>query len=140
MKMLKPISGFLIVSFISLLACHKPVEGGAGGGTSSTSGDPIMPPAREYFWSQQWSPTSRGDELNIRIPGLVDSVINKGINIGLAVYSDWDIFQVLPFDYYDENKRDTVRFMYEVIPGQLTIIAKAAFKMTYPSDVFIQYK
>ena len=71
---------------------------------------------------------------------LTDSAINRGIDVGVAVYSDWDPFEKLPFNYYDYDKKDTIHLSYDVRAGQLQVIAKASFKITYPSDVYIEYK
>lgn len=140
MKIYRPLYGFSLVFLISLIACHKAGENRIRGNGKSTSEDPFVVPDREYFWRVEWHPALRGDEIHLNAPRLVDSQIGKGIEIGVAVYSDWDRFEKIPFKYYDSNKNDTIHLWYEMMPGQLQIIAKAPFTVTYPSDVYIQYK
>jgi hypothetical protein len=101
---------------------------------------PPSPPDREYFWVQRWDSTSRGYEIHLNIARLTQTEINRGIDVGVAVYSDWDPFVKIPFDYYDYGQKDTIHLSYNAIPGQLQVIAKASFKIEYPSDVFIEYK
>lgn len=135
----RPLLSFLLVFFISLIACHKPVEDRGVSSNPSPSGNPFVAPEREYHWGLYWSQTSRGNEIHLNSPRLSDSVIRRGVAIGLAVYSDWDLFGIIPFDYYDTNKNDTIHLSYDVTPGQLRIIAKTPFAISYPSDVYIQY-
>lgn len=71
---------------------------------------------------------------------MTDSAINKGISVGLAIYSDWSVFETLPFTIDDPTwLRDTINLSYTVTPGKLQIFAKTTDDITWASDVFIQY-
>ena len=134
---LRLFSDLLVLSII-VLSCSKDDH------VKSTPPPPILNPPpkdkKEYFWGQTWDTTSRGYVININTARLTQAEINKGINVGIAVYSDWDPFVTMPFNYYYDGQTDTIRLSYIAVPGQLQIIAKTSLEIKYPSDVLIEYK
>jgi hypothetical protein len=108
--------------------------------TDHISDPPPFVPDRDYFWGQPWQKTSTGYEMKLQASRLTDSAINKGIRVGLAIYSDWSNFETLPFTINDPSwLRDTINLSYTVTPGKLQIFAKTTVDITWSSDVFIQY-
>ena len=95
---------------------------------------------RDYFWGEGWQKTATGYEMKLPTQRLTDSAINKGIRVGLAIFSDWSGFETLPFTIDDPSYyADTINLSYTAIPGNLTVVAKTSVNITWASDVFIQY-
>lgn len=132
---------YLAALFTIIISCNKDI---------GERTNPIQGPSpqtivyavdnKEYFWNQPWQKTSTGYEIKIQTTSLTDSAINKGISVGLAIYSDWSVFETLPFTIDDPTwLRDTINISYTVTPGKLQIFAETTDDITWASDVFIQY-
>ena len=95
---------------------------------------------REYFWAQSWQRSPNGYEMTLQTQMLTDSVINKGIKVGVAIYSEMSRFEPLPVTIdYSTRPGDTVQLTYTVMPGKLKVLAKTPATITWASDVFIQF-
>jgi hypothetical protein len=94
---------------------------------------------REYFWGQSWQRMPNGYAMTLQTQMLTDSVINRGIGVGVANYSELSRFEILPFTIDDPLLPDTIQLSYTVTPGRLEVFAKTSVNITWLSDVFIQY-
>jgi hypothetical protein len=131
------LAGCLIIIFTVVFSCSK--KGSPLIDRPTVSPSPFEA-NREYYWGNAWQKTIMGYEMIIPSSRLTDSVINKGIRVGLAIYSSWSVFQTLPVTLYDPvSLPDTINLSYTAIPGDLKVVAKTAVNITWPSDVFIQY-
>jgi hypothetical protein len=97
-------------------------------------------PVKEYFWEKAWQKTGNDFEIKLQSPALTDSAINKGIKVQVAIYTDWSLFNDIPLTLTEIGLPDTVNLSYSVQPGNLRIVAKAPFEITWPSDVVIVYQ
>ena len=132
---------FLLTLIISISSCNKSPEVT----TYPLPPGPATPPAtividKEYFWGSSWQKTSVGYEMKLNSPALTDSALNRGINVRVAIYTDWSMFNLLPLTLYDQFLPDTVNLSYTATRGQLQVFAKAPFDINWASDVFIEYK
>lgn len=95
---------------------------------------------REYFWAQSWQRSANGYEMILQTQMLTDSVINRGIKVGVAVYSERSRFEILPVTINDPSwLTDTIQLSFTVTPGKLKVLSKTSVNITWPSDVFIQF-
>ena len=101
---------------------------------------PALPSNREYFWDQSWQKTSTGYEMKLQTQRLTDSVINQGIQVSLAIYSEMTVFEILPSMINDPSLPDTINLSYTATPGELKVFAKTTVNITWQSDVSIVYK
>ena len=95
---------------------------------------------REYFWGQSWQRIPNGYEMTLQTQMLTDSVINRGIEVGVRIYSERSRFETLPVAIDDPSwLTNTIQLSCAVTPGRLKGFAKTSVNITWPSDVFIQY-
>ena len=95
---------------------------------------------REYFWGESWQRRPSGYEMTLQTQMLTDSVINKGIGVGVRIYSERGRFETLPVTIDDPSwLTDTIQLSCTVTPGKLKVFAKTSVNITWPSDVYIQF-
>jgi hypothetical protein len=130
----------LFAFFVLLAACKKEA------GLKDLSSNPTLPYSsidhnQEYFWMRGWTKLSGNKYKSIiNTSRLTDTVLNRGISVWVAVYSDWDPFEQLPFTSNNSFLADTIRFSYTAIPGRVEIIAETALILDWPSDFLIKYR
>lgn len=130
-----PMAVFMIITSCDKSAVTPPAQ------VNTTSSPPFTALDREYFWGLSWQKTSNGYEMKIQTPRLTDSAINNGIKVGVAIYSDWSVFDVLPFTINDPSwLRDTINLSYIATPGKLQVFATTSVDITWASDVSILFK
>lgn len=95
---------------------------------------------REYFWAESRQRTANSLEMVLQTQQLTDSIINKGLKVGVAIYADSSRFETLPVTLDDPSwLGDTIQISYTVLPGKLNVFAKTSLNLSWRSDVFIQY-
>jgi hypothetical protein len=94
----------------------------------------------QYFWDNPWEKDSNNYVIKVESFRLTDSAISRGIEVYVAEYSDWSPFRQLPLTLYDPSLPDTVNLSFTAAPGEVQVIAKAPFAITWRGDVFIKYR
>jgi hypothetical protein len=130
---------------VSVISCSKQIEHPS----YQTLPAPLITPIvsnQEIFWAQPWRATQRGYEIDVYPALLTDSAINKGVDVGVAIYSEMTTFETLPRAFYEYTQRDSVYLSCVVTPHHLQIVAQASFDLgymsssTYLSDILIRYR
>ena len=95
---------------------------------------------KEFFYSIPWKKDSSGFKMELDTRRLTDTVINKGVNVSLAINTDWSPFRQLPLTLNDPFLADTINRTYSLMPGQVKIFAKTPLDIKWASDVIIEYQ
>lgn len=140
MKQLKCMGLTVLISIISCTKQEPNI-------TDQPQPSPITPLAsnEEISWGLPWHKNLRGYEIDLSPAHLTDSAIHKGIDVGVAMYTEMTTFETLPSTIYEYTQMDSVQLSYVASPGRLQIIAQASFDLTYMSaptylsDVRIRY-
>ena len=78
--------------------------------------------------------------MNLNTWMLTGSTISKGINVYVATWTEFSIFERIPLTYYDFDNKDSVHFSFTALPGHLQVTAQVPFEINYESDVLIEYQ
>ena len=128
----------LVGLMITIASCFK--DGKEMMPYTSQMPSEIIPDNIEFFYGIPWQKDSSGFTMELDTRRLTDTVINKGVNVSLAINADWSSFRQLPLTLTDPFLTDTINLTYSLMPGQVKIFAKTPLDIKWASDVIIEYQ
>jgi hypothetical protein len=142
MKMRIQYVGCLVGLMITIASCFKDGEGISNppSSNSSQTSSELIIGNREFFYGIPWQKDSSGFKMELDTRRLTDTVIKKGVNVSLAINTDWSSFRQLPLTLNDPFSTEVIDLTYLLMPGRLKIFAKTSLDITWASDVIIEYR